>query len=185
MKENKYRGRVHMLLLYPEDETHMAALKFIEQNYEYAYILHNRDNDESGEIKKEHFHVVVRFGNATWNTAVAKELGIEINYIQQARNIDNALMYLLHYNDKDKTQYDFEEVKGTLKQRLVQAINSANKNEGEKVGELLQYINEYRGKIYISDFANYCATNGYWSEFRRSATIFLKIIDEHNTRYNN
>lgn len=183
MKDNKYRGRVHMLLLYPEDSSHVSALQFIEQNYDYAYILHDRDNDEDGVIKKAHYHVVVRFANATWNTAIAKELGITDNYVQQARNIDNSLLYLLHYNDKDKTQYDFDEVKGPLKQRLVQALNNVNKNEGEKVGELIDYIKGYRGKIYFTDFATYCAVNGYWSEFRRSASIFIKIIEEHNNMY--
>lgn len=183
MKENKYRGRVHMLLLYPEDESHVSALKFIEQNYDYAYILHDKDNDEDGVVKKAHWHVVVRFANATWNTAVAKELNIEPNYIQQARNIDNSLLYLLHYNDKDKTQYDFEETKGPLKQRLVQAMNNINKNEGEKVSELFEYIRTYRGHLTVGDFAVYCSVNGYWSEFRRGATIFLKVIDEHNARY--
>lgn len=190
-KKEKYRGRVHLLLLYPEDATHVQAMEKIVKSYDYAAIAHDRDywsaEDEkknpehvAGEIKKTHWHVVLRTPNATWSTAICKELGIEENYIEQAKNIDNSLQYLIHYNDNDKAQYTIDEVFGSLKTKLKESINKCEKSEGEKVVELIQFIEEYNGKLTITEFAKYCAMNGYWAEFRRSGAIFVKIIDEKN-----
>lgn len=193
MAKEKYRSRVHMLLLYPENELHRKAIEKIEQSYDYAMILHNRDcwsaEDEkknpehiAGELKKEHWHVVLRFNQAVWSTAICKELDIEHNYIENVKRFDNAIQYLIHYNDSDKVQYTIEEVKGNLKTKLVESINKVEKSEGEKVIELIDYIEKQDNKITISQFASWCAQNGYWSEFRRSASIFIRILDEHNLR---
>lgn len=179
-KTEKYRNRTHLLMLYPEDAMHMDALKKIEKSYDYAYILHDKDCDENGEIKKPHYHVVVRFSNQTWSTALAKELGITENYLEEPRSFDNALMYLIHFNDGAKYQYSLDEVKGTLKNRLREKINSVDKTEGEKVFELIEYIENQKEEIKITNFAKYCAMFGYWAEFRRSGMIFCKVIEEHN-----
>lgn len=194
MKQEKYRGRVHMILLYPDNEQHLDALYKIGQSYDYACCLHDKDTwteeDEkknpehkAGELKKAHFHVIVRTSNATWNTALCKELNIEDKFCEQAKNIDNALQYLIHYNDTDKTQYKIEDVTGPLRTKLIESINKVEKSEGEKVVELIEFIRNYDGRLSITDFASYCAQNGYWSEFRRSGAIFCKIIDEHNSEY--
>lgn len=191
MSKEKYRGRVHMLLLYPDNESHVEALAKISKSYDYAAVQHDKDTwteeDEkknpehrTGELKKAHIHVVIRTSNATWNTALCKDLGIEEKFCEQAKNIDNALQYLIHYNDTDKTPYALDDVFGSLKTKLVESINKVEKSEGEKVVELLQFIREYDGRLTITDFAEYCAKNGYWAEFRRSGAIFVKIIDEKN-----
>lgn len=190
-KLEKYRGRVHMLLLYPDNESHVEALAKISKSYDYAAVQHDKDTwteeDEkknpehrTGELKKAHIHVVIRTSNATWNTALCKDLGIEEKFCEQAKNIDNALQYLIHYNDTDKTPYALDDVFGSLKTKLVESINKVEKSEGEKVVELLQFIREYDGRLTITDFAEYCAKNGYWAEFRRSGAIFVKIIEEKN-----
>ncbi len=183
MAKEKYRSRVHMLLLYPSDETHVEALEKIKSSYDYAYCLHNRDITEDGSTKKAHWHVVLRFNQAVWSSAICKDLEIEHNYIENVKRFDNALQYLIHYNDTDKAQYSVDEVFGNLRSKLIESINKVEKSEGEKVVELIQFIKDYEGKLTITEFASYCALNGYWSEFRRSGAIFVKIIDEHNQMY--
>lgn len=190
----KYRARVHMLLLYPDNESHTEVLSRIMKSYDYAGITHDKDvwteDDEkknpehkAGELKKEHIHIVLRTPNATWNTAICKELGLDEKFCEQVKNIDRALQYLLHYNEPDKTQYELDDVYGGLRTKLAESIKKNEKSEGEKVVELIEYIEEQTMPITIKSFAAYCAKNGYWSEFRRSATIFLKVIDEHNEQF--
>lgn len=183
MSKEKYRSRVHMLLLYPEDATHVEALEKIKASYDYACCLHDKDKMDDGTFKKEHWHVVLRFNQAVWSSAICKELGIEHNYIENVKRFDNAIQYLIHYNDSDKAQYTVDEVFGNLKTKLVESINKVEKSEGEKVVELINFIRDYDGVLSVTEFANYCALNGYWSEFRRSGAIFCKMIDEHNEKY--
>ena len=190
----KYRSRVHMLLLYPDNENHVEVLSKIMKSYDYAGITHDKDvwtaEDEKknpehkqGELKKEHIHIVLRTPNATWNTAICKELGLEEKFCEQVKNVDRALQYLMHYNEPDKTQYSIDDVYGGLRTKLAESIKKNEKSEGEKVVELIEYIEEQINPISIKSFAAYCAKNGYWSEFRRSATIFLKVIEEHNGQF--
>lgn len=191
MSKENYRSRVHMLLLYPENESHVEAMQKITKSYDYASILHDRDmwgeadekknaEHKAGTYKKEHWHVVIRVPQARWASAICKELGIEQNYIEDVNKFDNALQYLIHYNDTDKAQYNIDDVMGNLKKRLIEGINKLDKSEGEKVSELLSFIKEYDGKLSVTEFATYCAENGYWAEFRRSGAIMCKILEEHN-----
>lgn len=127
--------------------------------------------------------MVLRTPNATWNTPIAKELGIHPNYVRQAKNLDNSLLYLLHYNDIDKAQYNIDDVQGSLKTKLQQIINSTNKTEGEKVIELFEYIKNQDHYVTYTELATYCASNGYWSDLRRGSFIISKVLEEHNLKY--
>lgn len=191
MASTKFRDRKYMLLLYPDNESHCKAMENIAKNYDYCSILHDRDtftkqdeeinpDHKAGKPKKAHWHIVLKFKDAVWNTALAKDLGIEEKFIEKAKNLDRALAYLLHYYDTDKEQYCIEEVDGPLQVRLHEILNKEEKTEGEKVGELIEWITSRESRITVTEFARYCAVNGFWSEFRRSGAIFCKIIDEHN-----
>ena len=191
MSKEKYRSRVHMLLLYPDDKSHMNALDKIKHSYDHIGILHNKDyftaDDEksnsahvAGTLKKAHYHVVLRFNNSVWSSAICKELGIEHNYIENVKRFDNAMQYLIHYNDYDKAQYSIEDCFGNLITRLRESIIKVEKSEGEKVLDLIQYIVDKDEYISVTEFASYCASNGYWAEFRRSGAIFCKMIEERN-----
>ena len=181
---NKYRVKCFNLILYDEDETHKKAIEIIKQNYDYAMICHDKDIDEaSGELKKPHYHIVLRFVNAKWNTALSKELGIEPNYIQESRSLKRSLLYLIHFYDENKYQYSIDEVDGPLKKRLFTFIQNEDKSESEKVLEILEEIDEINSYINFMVFVRHIAKKGYWDVFRRSTGIFVRYIDEHNHDY--
>lgn len=192
-RTEKFRSRSLGMVLWCEDETHRKAMEKIKSSYDYIAILHDKDiytaDDEKdnsehvkGTLKKPHWHVILRFKNGVWNTSICQDLGITINYTEQLRNFDNAMMYLIHYNDDDKTLYDLDEVFGPLKDRLIHIINSQNKDEGEKIVELIEFIEQQEKYLTVTEFAKYCARNGYWAEFRRSGAIFCRMIEERNEK---
>lgn len=175
------RSLIWCLLLYPnEDLSHKSALDYLSKTYECAYITHYKDIDDFGEIKKLHTHVVVKFPNYRWKNALAEELKITPNYLEKCRNMQNSLEYLIHFKDTDKFQYDFDDVQGTLKNKLKKFIENDGKDENDKVLDLLNYIFAYNGYLSVSNFSCYCASVGKWDIFRRSAVIFIKCIEEHN-----
>lgn len=178
----KFRARTFCLILYDEDETHTKAIKKIKQSYDYAMICHDRDTDDKGEVLKAHYHVVLKFSNAKWNTALAEELGITENYIEEARNIKRALLYLIHFYDEDKFQYTTEDVTGPLKKKLVEYLRSEGKTESEKVLEILEEIENTDHEITYFAFCKHCASIGYYDVIRRSSSLITKVIDEHNRK---
>lgn len=107
----KFRDRKFVMVLYPEDPTHAAAMEKLKSGgYNFAAIKHDKDVTENGEKKKDHWHVVVRFKNAVWNTSIAKDLGITPNYLEACKDVDSALLYLVHFGNEDKFQYEYEAV---------------------------------------------------------------------------
>jgi len=65
----KFRDRKFVAVLYPEDPTHAEAIEKLKQGgYNFAAILHDKDvyedGDHQGELKKPHWHIVLRFKNA-------------------------------------------------------------------------------------------------------------------------
>lgn len=182
----KFRCRKFCMLLYPkEDKTHKKAIEFIKLNYDYALIEHNQDLDDNGNVKKAHTHVVVSFPNAKWNTAISEELGITENYIEKCRSFDNALEYLIHYNDDTKHQYDIEEVQGNLKAQLKKVMLNDGKDENQKAYELIDYIENFEGYIGLADFFKWTCEQGYYDVARRSSYILIRLIDIHNTTLSN
>lgn len=181
---NAYRSRKHCLLLYPDDSFHVKAKEYIERYYNYAYILHDKDlKKDSEELKKEHWHFVVQFQNATYNTALSKELGISLNYIQECRNMDKALEYLIHWNEETKYQYSFSEVKGPLKRNLMKLLESERFSEDDKAKNLIEYIMNYPGYLSATQLALAACSMDKWSVFRRASSLYLRILDDHNEEY--
>lgn len=176
------RSRNWDLILYPlEDETHKKALEYIEEHYNYAYINHNKDiNEETGELKKDHTHVVITFKNPKFRNSLALELGISPNYMQKCNKLEKSLMYLIHYNNEDKFQYDISEVFGPLKPKLERLIINKDKSEEEIVMELLYFIRVYPTHLTITDFVDYVCSKGLYSHYRRSQSTFKMLIEEHN-----
>lgn len=180
----KFRARNFNLILYEEDETHKKAIEYIKKNYDFAMILHDRDVDNiTGEIKKPHYHFVIRFQNARWNTSLAEDLGITPNYIEESRSLKRSLLYLIHYYDEDKYQYSLEYIEGSLKGRLLEIIKNGEKTENEKMQELLDYIDNSEQCISIPQFIRYCVSIGYTDVVRRDFCLLVPIIEEHNTYY--
>lgn len=187
MSDN-YRSRNFALLLYPEDDTHLSAIKLLEEcGYNYACILHNEDiwsdsdpefNPDKhivGEKKKEHFHVVVKFLNPKWDTALAKELGLKPNYIRGVKNLDKALLYLVHYGNPDKYQYDLDAVSGPLKTNLQKLL--LDDDEGSRVLQIVEMIDNSPDPTYREILIKSCKA-GLYGEFRRLGAGIKYLIEE-------
>lgn len=172
-----FRTRTMGLLLYPDNKEHAQAVEEVKA-FNHAIILHDKDTDKEGRAIKPHWHVVVRHKNAIWATALAKQLGITANYIQQVRNMENMLEYLIHHNEPDKHQYSIDEVKGPLRMELKKSIASDGKGEWEKVNEVIGYIEGRGAKVTMLEVAKWAGENGYWSELRRASGLIATIITE-------
>ena len=74
----------------------------------FAYVMHDKDVTEQGELKKPHFHLVLKFENArTFESIQKKLLGA---HIETSNNFTAICQYLIHLNDTTKHQYAQEEV---------------------------------------------------------------------------
>lgn len=179
----KFRDRKFVAVLYPEDESHVLAIeKLMQGGYNFAAILHDKDvyedGDHQGEPKKPHWHIVLRFKNAVWNTAIAKELGITPNYLEACKDVDAALVYLVHYDNPKKAQYDYEEVFGPMKLKLATLL--ADTDEGTRVLNIIQIIEDSPGPIGYSELLKKAVSAGLYADLRRMGAFAVGLMREHN-----
>ena len=176
-----------MLVIYTEDEKHCSAFNYIINNFNnYAYILHDKDFNEDGEIIKPHTHVMLCFDNPRTITGLSKELNISSNYIEPTKhNYIKGLRYLIHADNPEKYLYAVEEVKGTetLIRKLQNSLNS-DKTECEYIIEIIDIIDSH-DYINKREFVLEMCRKNLYSYYRRSACVINDIIFEHNQRYRN
>lgn len=173
------RSRLWNLVLYPEDPTHVNALEYIARNYDYVGICHDRDLDDDGNLKKAHYHVILKFPQARYRTAVAKEIGIATNYMEKMGSFQKSARYLLHYGWDDKYQYQETDLFGTLVPQVVK-LTHQNKDEDSRMLDLLSLLNDVPFHLTMTDAIHLACQNGLYSEFRRAGYIMKTVIDEHN-----
>lgn len=187
----KFKDRKYVAVLYPEDATHSAAMEKLKTGgYDFAAILHDSDvyeadgaDHKKGELKKPHWHVVIRFSpNALWNTAVAKDLGIEANYLEKCRNLNKALLYLIHRDNPEKYQYDVEHVFGSEPMKTILSKLLREEDEGLRVLTIIKMVEDAPGIISPTEMLKKACKEGYYGEFRRMGSWPRIIIQEHNDR---
>ena len=167
----KYRTRNFVSVLYPDDPTHSQCIKKLDAEH-YRFI------DENGSFKKPHWHVVIKFNQARWNTAVAEELGIKENYLEACKSFDGSLMYLVHAENEDKVQYDASEAFGPLVPCLNKLL--AEDDEGLRVLDIVHTIDSSPGFCGYREILVKCCNAGLYGEFRRLGSWVKYLIDEHN-----
>lgn len=133
MADKKFRSFAGTL--YPDSESYdcETLLSTIRSKFiDWAYILHDKDVNENGELKKPHIHWV---GRATPRclSVVSNFLGLPENDIEVVKNFDNMVMYLIHLNDIDKFQYSPDDVETNLP-NIGQLLR--RKSEGQIVKDL-------------------------------------------------
>lgn len=179
-KSENRRERNICMILYPKfDESHATALEFIKVNYEHALIVHDKDKDENGELKKEHVHVMCRFGNARFVSSISKELGIPENYIHKCGSLEKYGRYLIHADDPDKAQYLLEDVVGDLRPLVAKALEH-QKTEDEKVLAVVELLDSISSPLNIKQFIVIMAQNGLYAEVRRNGYMMTKLLEIHN-----
>lgn len=144
-----------------------------------TYIVHDRDFTELGELKKSHMHIVFKVGdNPRSVISISEEIGLPIQYIEGC-NHDNMLLYLLHFNQPNKTQYCLNDIRGD-KSRL-EILLEKKKDNNLRFLELLDYINSTNCNNLMSLFKYACSTNKV-DVLLRGQLLFNNLIKDNKIR---
>lgn len=133
-KQQNKKSRNWTFLVYPDSapenwENHLQGLR-------YCHCRHSLDVfKDTGEIKKDHRHVIISFdGPTTFN--VVKELTDSLNspIPQPVRSLRGAIRYLIHADNKDKYHYKREDIVSVgMDQEIEEAFSVKKSDEQKKV----------------------------------------------------
>lgn len=174
------RSKSFAFELYPEWPFFESIIAYI-QKFKYAFIVHDKDTKEDGEIKKSHVHLVIMYGGRRTLTSVQNEfkrLGLEPRFVQTC-NERAMLRYLTHRDDLDKYQYPRDEIETNAPDRV--EIAYADEITSEIAFNMLnEFIDSQEGHITQSQFNKYAFNNGLMVGLRRYSSSLNNALREHN-----
>lgn len=177
-------AKTFVIELYPDCDGHQCAIQYVnEVANNVCFIFHDRDITESGAIKKAHYYIVYKHYCKTNISAIANLLQIEANYIDTCKVESRSLLYCIHRENPEKTQYEPEEVKGKgeLYTRFHVLIN--DEGESDRVLTILKLLESVDHAITMTEFVKMCCEAGVYSELRRGGYLLAQVLREHNDKY--
>lgn len=170
------------LILYYDSKSYdfVSVLDTIKKTSNYAFILHDKDIDDSGKPIKAHYHVLIFFITQHTISAVSKALGVPQNDIKIIKNKVGAIQYLIHKNNPEKYQYDFNDISSNLD--ISKYFNNKIDSENQVIYDIMNYVksSEY---INLATFYDFILNNNYWPYYRRNAFPINNLIQQHNIDY--
>ena len=166
--------RNYCLILYPESADDVKVKDDIIKNYDYAYILHDLDTDENGELKKAHWHIVLRFKDTRSINVLSEELDIPSHRLEYCRNLKGAIRYLTHIDDPDKYQYKVESVKSNF---VLSNYFKSNVDEDVQAQAIIDYI-LVNGIRSMPELTKWCLQNGYFTTLRRGSFLYAAVLKD-------
>ena len=177
--------RLFSIVAYDDSENLSISdlLSYIKlNNFNYFYIKHDKDN------KKIHYHICLYFPTAVTLSYVAKKLLIENNNINvtddegKRYTLKKSIGYLLHYNNKEKYNYEYGTIKTNMKDTLDKYFDilAGGNNESNNLKEILQFIS-MNHICSIQKVLSYCIDNNLLKTFKRYGYILNQIIIEERS----
>ena len=153
------QSRTFTFELYPEWSYFNNIVSHIVKE-KYALILHDKDVNEDGEVKKPHVHAVVKYGGKRTVSSVKNEFakyGLEKRFVDTC-NERAMLRYLIHQDNPEKYQYKKSEIDTNMKSECETAWADEVTSE-EALALLIQYIEEKQGHISYTEMVKHSLKN--------------------------
>lgn len=182
------RSRTFACELYPEDDSHMITLDYIKNNFEYAYILHDKDifeedteEHKKGEKKKPHFHVLLSFKNARSDDSLKKELNLK--HIETS-NFYAYTRYLIHLGYPQKYQYSSNDIITNMSLRIENALKRDYNSEEQDARILLDFIftRTKEGFLTFKMLTEYALEVGCLRELQKKSYFYNQFCDQTGFR---
>lgn len=200
---DKDRGKAFFgVLNFPKYDNRNFAIQFLDLPFykfgdsfsQYAYILHDKDKkditssdslvpldtkEEFSLLKTPHVHFLILSPNRRRVQAVYKEvaslLGLPLNCVscQVCENISSSLQYMIHYQQPDKFQYNFDDIRTNNYSWLVSnfradettftyfLLGEIEKSQGDYIS-LIKSIGVTYGRKYKDIIYNYYKCKGWF-----------------------
>lgn len=169
------RCRLFFFIVYHESELYdyVETKRLLKSFKNWAYITHDQDLNDKGELKKVHDHWLVRLDNAMTLRSFIKKTGIPQEHIQRVVSERSCARYLTHIDEEDKYIYSFEDIKASSNyQRYIKKCYEDVETEEEIILKLFNYIehlvsitSDYKEMLRL--FIIYVNSNAYDTIFKR------------------
>jgi len=148
--------------------------------------LHDKDTDPDGEIKKEHWHVVLMFDNVkSFEQIKAICDGLNAPIPQKCHSAKGAVRYMAHMDNPDKFQYPVSEIKAHGGADLAELLKPTSAARYQLIKEMIAYIRT-EGVTEFVEFADYASAERFDDWFPlicdNSAFLIREVINSNRNK---
>lgn len=162
-------------IVYPDSESYSceevlaSGLDYFES---FAYILHDKDLNDKGELKKPHYHWLGKVKTPLKISVVSNRLGVPENAVEFCHSYRQFLRYLIHADNPEKAQYDVDQIQGNFDKRpLLGDVEKAL--VAQLMDEIInREIRTFKGLAVRAQELN------AWPEFRRNYSVLKDLLFE-------
>lgn len=169
-------------------ENCIEDLKSSYNNLRYWYILHNKDINNDGTPKKEHYHIVldIDFKNKSHTIyekqSIAELFGRNVEAIEKVSNPTGILRYLTHKDNLEKEPYNINEVYTNDFECISGALElepKAKRNADDDLEEFFQWVEQQE---YVSQrmIFEYERKRKLFFKFSAVSKIIQQFVEMHN-----
>lgn len=184
LKNGVIYERIYEFTLYKDSTIYEydAIIDCVKSSFPlWAFIEHDSDVTEDGELKKSHIHLLFRNDNALSINSVSENFGVPLNAIEWKSDWKLSVQYLVHYNDKNKYQYDIENIQSSYGDDIYKLFDSKI-SELDQVNKLFEYISNYE-VTKMSDLMAFAIENNCYSALRRGSSLFNSLLREYKEKH--
>lgn len=173
----------YSLICYPESCNIEESLLYFRDVLEsYAYILHDRDYNEDGTLKKPHYHVYLEFSKPVSSNTICNHFNVKV--WESVKNMNGVIQYMTHKRYPNKAQYSWKEIKyfNIDVENICEKMQSCANNEQETLVLILMYIKT--NEVDFCDLLEYVLNNGYYYTYRSNYSIIKDYMQDFRKRPN-
>lgn len=169
------------IICYPEslpDTIDNVINSFADAITSFAYILHDRDYNDLGVLKKPHYHLIMTFNKPMHTSTILKAFNVGV--YRKIRNMNGCIQYLVHKGQLDKTQYSVNDIVAFNIDvvNIIENVNLTGEYELDGLGVILNYI-KYNECSFIT-LLDYVLKEHLYSIFRANYQIIKDYLYEMN-----
>ena len=150
----------------------------IDNKFQYAYCLHDKDIDDNDHTKKAHYHLRIFHTDRKTISAWSKVFHVKENEIETLIDKRLSIRYLIHRDNKEKYQYEIENIVSNFD---LSSYFLDKKVESDDITTIINYIDSSL-IIHMRDIMQFILKNDLWSTYRRNYSIIKDIVLEHNNK---
>lgn len=171
-------------MLYADNERHQEIINELMLNQcnscDYVGILHDKDVNEDGTPKKEHYHVVICCSECTSMGQIQTRFpNLESNLIEKINDRREALRYLTHITEKAKEEHKYLYEQSLLfgSPRLIS--KAYTKDATSELENILNYIElSDRSELCYTKLLQWCIEQNCHNTLRKYSYLIKEVMSE-------
>lgn len=170
-------SRAWEVVVYPDSVVYDFAnvLANVTEYFDkWCYILHDKDLNEDGTLKKAHYHVYGKFDTARTPQTVSNALGVGVASLRAVSSWRGAVRYTIHLDHPDKYQYSADDVVANF-----EFVKLLTVDDDVQAARIFSFINSSNCST-VSELTAWAFANGCYPALRRGFAVWSRLLSENS-----